>query len=262
MKPITLLTDFGLKDPYVGIMKGVILSINPDARIVDITHGIEPQDVTEGCFLIGEYVPFFPRGSVHLCVVDPTVGSDRRPIVVSREGHLFVGPDNGLFSLIIDMQSRTYQIEHEAYRLKTVSHTFHGRDIFAPAAAHLSLGLNPALLGREITDAVRLTDLKPRIKGNVLKGRVVRLDRFGNAISNIPADAFSTFVRDKPFTIHVGDLTFDRLSRSYCEHEDTCLVGSSGYIEFASFGSSFATKKGISKHASVSVMTSPRRRRR
>jgi S-adenosylmethionine hydrolase len=259
---ITLLTDFGLKDAYVGVMKGVILSINPDVHIVDISHDVEPQDITEGCFLIKEYVPFFRRGSVHLCVIDPTVGSDRRPIVVSHEGHLFVGPDNGLFSLVLDGQSTAHQIENEAYMLKPVSGTFHGRDIFAPVAAHLSLGLNPALLGREITDAVRLTDLEPRLKGNVLKGRVVRFDRFGNAISNIPADAFSAFVRDEPFTIHIGDLTFDVLSRSYYQREDTCLVGSSGYIEFASFGSSFATKKDISKNASVRVTTSPRPRRR
>ncbi len=253
MKPITLLTDFGLKDPYAGVMKGVILSINPDARIVDISHGVESQDVTEGCFLIKEYVPFFPKGSVHLCVVDPTVGSDRRPIVVSREGHLFVGPDNGLFSLIIDAQSRIHHIEHQAYTLKAVSHTFHGRDIFAPVAAHLSLGLDPSALGKEVTDPAMLPDLHPAISGCALIGKVVRFDHFGNALTNIASEQFRRFVHGGSFQIELAGMRFSRLAASYFEDEHTCVVGSSGYLEFGLFRGNLSLEKGISKGDSVTV---------
>ena len=253
MKPITLLTDFGLKDPYVGVMKGVILSINPDARIVDITHAVEPQDVTEGCFLIGEYVPFFPKGSVHLCVVDPTVGSDRRPIVVSRDGHLFVGPDNGLFSLVIDKQSRIYHIEDVEYALKKVSHTFHGRDVFAPVAAHLSLGLDPQALGREIADPVILPDLHPEINGGTLFGKVVRFDRFGNVLTNIAVGSFERFVEGRPFRVELGDMRFDALARSYFEGQYTCVVGSSGYLEFGLFRGNLSHEKDIRKGDRVSI---------
>ncbi len=253
VKVITLLTDFGLKDPYVGVMKGVILSINPDARIVDITHNIEPQDVTEGCFLIKDYVPFFRKGTVHLCVVDPTVGSDRRPLVVAQEGHFFVGPDNGIFSLILNKQSRAWQITNKAYMLKQVSHTFHGRDVFAPVAAHLSLGLDPAVLGKEISDPVRLADIYPTKNGRVLTGRIVRFDRFGNAISNITAASLNAFHKGRPFRIEIAGLRFGRLNKTYSDKQRTCLEGSSGYIEFAAFKGNIARGKGIQKNDPVVV---------
>ncbi len=253
MKAITLLTDFGLKDPYAGVMKGVILSINPDARIVDITHEVEPQDVTEGCFLIREAYPYFSRGSIHVCVIDPTVGSERRAIVLVHDGHIFVGPDNGLFSLIIDKRSRAYQVENRRYMLKDLSGTFHGRDIFAPVAAHLSLGLDPAMLGKKIDDPVLLGDLHPTIKGHTLTGRVVRFDRFGNVLSNIPVETFRRFVKGRPFQVRLSDMRFERLSGSYFENRHTCVVGSSGNLEFGLFGGNLAQEKLIKKGDGITV---------
>ena len=253
MKSITLLTDFGLKDPYVGVMKGVILSINPDVHIVDISHDVEPQDITEGCFLIGEYVPFFGKGSVHICIVDPTVGSDRRPIVVAQDDRFFVGPDNGIFSLVIGKRSLVYHVENKAYMLKQVSHTFHGRDIFAPVAAHLSLGLNPQALGKKIDDPVLLPDLHPRVKGRTMTGKVVRFDRFGNALSNISIDSFNRFVKGRSFQIRLHDMRFETLTRSYFEDRYTCVVGSSGYLEFGLFRGDLSRAESVRKGDAVTV---------
>ena len=253
MKAITLLTDFGLKDPYVGVMKGVILSINPDVRIVDISHEVEPQDVTEACFLIKESFSFFGRGSIHVCVVDPTVGSERRAIVLEHDGHFFVGPDNGIFSLSMDTRSRAHQIQNERYMLKDVSDTFHGRDIFAPVAAHLSLGLDPAALGKKVENLVLLSDLHPVVKGQTLTGKVARIDRFGNLLSNITIGSFNRFVKGRPFQIRVHDLRLEKLSRSYFEEPYTCVVGSSGYLEFGLFGGNLAEQKRIKKGGTVTV---------
>jgi S-adenosylmethionine hydrolase len=250
---ITILTDFGLKDPYVGVMKGVILSINPEARIVDITHEIEPQDVREACFLVPEYYPYFPRGTVHLCVVDPTVGSRRRPLVVVADNHFFVGPDNGLFSLIGDGRAEAYTIENRDYMLPAISPTFHGRDVFAPVAAHLSCGLDPSLLGRRIEDPVRLTDLFPRKGGDDMVGSVVRFDRFGNAISNISAEDLRAFTGSTRYVIEIAGLSFTSLVGGYYEADFTCLIGSSGYLEFGYFKGSFAAKTGTKKGGEVVV---------
>jgi hypothetical protein len=257
VKAITLLTDFGLKDPYVGIMKGVILSINPDAHLIDISHDVEPQDVTEGCFIIQEYAPFFRKGTVHLCVVDPTVGSKRRAIVVTHDGHFFVGPDNGLFTLLLDSQSKIYEITNTSYMLGRVSHTFHGRDVFAPVAGHLSLGLDPAALGEEISEPVRLADIHPVKKGRSLTGRIVRFDRFGNAISNITAASLNAFHKGRPFSIQVAGLRFGKLNKTYSEKAHTCLEGSSGYIEFAAFKDSIARNRSIRKNDPVTVRLTP-----
>ena len=197
MKTITLLTDFGTKDPYVGIMKGVILSTNPDVRIVDITHEVDPQDVREGAFLVEEYYRYFEKGTIHVAVVDPTVGSDRKPIVFSKDGYFFIGPDNGLFTLLYDDNVRAYAIENRRYMLKEISATFHGRDIFAPAAAYLSSGVHLSMFGSVVQDPVRLPDLLPTVKENVLHGEVVRFDRFGNAITNILGNHCPGFCRWK-----------------------------------------------------------------
>ncbi|HVN24031.1 MAG TPA: SAM-dependent chlorinase/fluorinase [Syntrophorhabdales bacterium] len=253
MKVITLLTDFGVKDPYVGVMKGVILSINPDAHIVDITHEIEPQDVTEGSFLIRESYPFFSKGSVHVCVVDPTVGSNRRAVALEHDGHFFVGPDNGMFSPVIDKNSPVYQITNKKYMRREVSGTFHGRDIFAPVAAHLSLGLDPAVLGRNLDDPVLLSGWEPTVKGRTLTGKVVRFDRFGNALSNITVEAFNKFIRGRRFQISLRDMRFKKLSRSYYESPVTCVVGSSGNLEFGLFKGNLAQERAINKGDRISV---------
>jgi S-adenosylmethionine hydrolase len=246
-RTLTLLTDFGLKDPYVGVMKGVILSINGDLAIVDITHDVEPQDVREAAFLVKEYYQYFERGTIHVAVVDPFVGSDRRAIVVRTEEHLFVGPDNGLFTLVLDGEAEVYSIENQGFMLPGVSATFHGRDIFAPAAAHLSKGFHPSALGPLVTDPVRLAGLLAEAEGGVLRGIVIRFDRFGNAITNIPGRDLEDFVRERKVHITVGDRTFTSLSRSYCEDKFTCLIGSNGYLEFGSFMGNFREETGIRK---------------
>jgi S-adenosylmethionine hydrolase len=253
MKVITLLTDFGLKDPYAGIMKGVILSINPNVTIVDITHEVNPQDIREGAFIVEEYYQYFPEGTIHLCVVDPTVGSVRRPIVIAKNNHLFVGPDNGIFTLLYKGGYEAYIIESPDFMLREISSTFHGRDIFAPAAAHLSTGLHPSAFGSMIHDTVRFADILPVIEGNRLVGEVVRFDRFGNAITNIHIDTFRQFIRGRSFTVSINDLSFTTIHKSYYEGDYTCLTGSSGYLEFGYYHDSFKERTGIGKGEHVTV---------
>ena len=253
MKTITLLTDFGLKDPYVGIMKGVILSINPGVRIIDITHDVEPQDIREGAFLLKEYYQYFPRDSVHVAIVDPTVGSNRRALILNKDGHVFVGPDNGIFSLLIDSDTESYVITNRDFMLKQVSSSFHGRDIFAPIAAHVAYGLHPSALGEKVIDLVCLTNIYPDIINAVLTGEIVRFDRFGNAITNIDIETFNDFTGSNDFRIRIDDMDFTSLHKSYYEQDFTCLVGSSGYLEFGYYRGSFQEKAAISKGEIVAV---------
>ena len=256
-KIITLLTDFGLKDPYVGILKGVIHAIagahvspstgkateplsltlratdhfclrtnltrnDQGVTIIDITHDVEAQDVREGAFLIEEYYRFFPVGTVHVAIVDPTVGSDRRSIILSKDHYLFVGPDNGIFTLIMGDDPEVYLIENPSFMLKDISSTFHGRDIFAPAAAYLSKGVQPSAFGEHITDPVRLQNVFPSVERNTLKGEVVRFDHFGNAITNIKVDYLKDFLRERPFEVRIAGITFTTINKSY--YEDTIYL--------------------------------------
>jgi S-adenosyl-L-methionine hydrolase (adenosine-forming) len=253
VKVITLLTDFGLKDPYVGIMKGVILSINPEATIIDITHDITPQDIEEGAFLIEEYHRFFPPGTIHVAVIDPTVGSERRSIIASKDNNVFIGPDNGIFTLIFDDEAEVYSIENPDFMLKEVSSTFQGRDIFAPAAAHASTGFHPSAFGRIISDPMHLNNMFPAKEGYSLKGKIVRFDHFGNAIANIKLDFLKDFLGNRSFEVRVGDMVFTALSKSYYESEFTCLIGSSGYLEFGYFKGSFKEKGNIARNDAVLV---------
>jgi S-adenosylmethionine hydrolase len=253
LKTITLLTDFGLKDPYVGIMKGVILSTNPDVRIVDITHEVDPQDVREGAFLVEEYYRYFEKGTIHVAVVDPTVGSDRKPIVFSKDGYFFIGPDNGLFTLLYDDAVRIYSIENRRYMRKEISSTFHGRDVFAPAAAYLASGVQLSMFGGLIQDPVRLPDLLPTVKDNVLHGEVVRFDRFGNAITNISGTVIQDFADGRPITITLRDMSFSTIHKSYYEGEVVSLIGSTGYLEFGLFMGSLREKMGLCKGDPVMI---------
>jgi S-adenosylmethionine hydrolase len=251
---ITVLTDFGARDPYVGIMKGVMLAINPLLHIVDITHEVDAQDVGEASFLIGEYFPHFPEATIHLAVVDPTVGSARKPLIVVKDGHMFVGPDNGIFSLLFARgEIRAYEITNKRFMGKALSGTFHGRDLFAPAAAHLSAGISPSEFGPVLVEPVMLRGLLPSVEHDVMEGRIVRFDRFGNAISTIAFDFFKDFVGSRSFTIELSSLVLRSLSRSYHESRHTCLVGSSGYLEFGLFMGDLAQDLGIQKGEKVRV---------
>lgn len=193
MTVVTLLTDFGTADYFVAAVKGVILTSNPRVSIIDITHEIPPQDIECGAFTLLTCYREFPPGTIHVAVVDPGVGSSRRPIVVSAGSHYFVGPDNGLFSYVYDNEAshQTFHVTADEYFRRPVSASFHGRDVFAPVAAALSKGVQPAALGPQITDEARLMPLSP-VKENDEKvhGRIIHIDRFGNCITNFTrADA-------------------------------------------------------------------------
>jgi S-adenosyl-L-methionine hydrolase (adenosine-forming) len=252
MNSVTLLTDFGAKDPYVGIMKGVILAINPGLSIVDITHEVEPQDIREGAFLIPEYYRYFRPGTVHLCVVDPTVGSPRKAMIAARDGHVFVGPDNGLFTMILD-GADLYEITNERFFLGEASATFNGRDIFSPVAAHLTLGVPPREFGPLLENPVQLAGMTPEVRDDRLRGEIVKFDRFGNAISNISLEDIRSFSGKGPCVVEIGDLSFHGLNRSYYEDTQTALIGSSGYLEFGLFEGNMAREKGFVKGTQVTV---------
>lgn len=235
---ITLTTDFGLSDPYVGIMKGVILSINPAARVIDVSHLIKAGSVLQAAGIIRESYTFFPKGTVHVAVVDPAVGTERRLILLETEEYLFVGPDNGIFWPIIVAHPdiKVIHLTESKYFLPNITHTFHGRDIFAPVAAHLSGGVDPSNMGPSINDPVPLKIPRPQQTGQVLSGQIIRVDHFGNLITNIlqkDLDQFSGSAR--PF-IKLGDLVIEGVSKTYAdasEGETLAMIGSSGLLEIA-----------------------------
>ena len=185
---ITLTTDFGTRDPFVGAMKGVILGIAPGVRLVDLTHEVAPHDLVEGALALEAAVGFFPPGTIHLAVVDPGVGGARRPLVLHARGYYFVGPDNGLFSFLLGVPGWTAVcLEAPAYRLPRVSRTFHGRDVFAPAAAYLAQGTPLGTFGPPVTDPVLIPWPTARRQGDLLVGEVVHEDRFGNLVTSVRA---------------------------------------------------------------------------
>src|SRR5262249_19353343 len=185
---VALLTDYGLQDPYAGVMKGALLSVNPQARIVDLTHDIPPQDVREGSRVLAAARGYFPDGTVFVAVVDPGVGSDRAIVGVETDRQVFLAPDNGLLSFLEDSIVRMVRITEAKYFLKPVSKTFHGRDIFAPVAGHLTRGVDLARFGPPLKQLTPLeASLPRRTPDGGIQGEVVTIDRFGNLITNIPA---------------------------------------------------------------------------
>lgn len=252
-KIITLLTDFGTKDTYVGQIKGIIMSINPDAAIVDITHEIEPQDIREGAFLLNEYYRYFPEGTINITIVDPDVGSGRRPVIVLKDGYIFVGPDNGIFTLIAGDDTELYSIENKEFMSKKISPTFHGRDIFAPVAAHISKGVPVSSFGKRIDNPILLDNILPDVRTDVVYGEVVRFDRFGNAITNIDRVTLQGFIRDRKFRINIGRAVFEYISKSYFEKDVVCVFGSSDYLEFGYYRGSFREEMGVWKGDEVTV---------
>jgi len=235
---ITLTTDFGESDPYVAMMKGVILSINPDAKIIDITHQIPAGSIQEGGLIIKESYTYFSSGTVHIGVIDPGVGGKRKSIAVLVDNYFFVGPDNGLFSPIIEAQRHIdiIHLKEKRYWRHTISRTFHGRDIFAPVAAHLSLGVNPFLMGEKIDNPTTLAYPLPRESKTDLVGEVIRVDHFGNLITNITREHLSPFLASKALIIKVGSLTLKKICTTYNdvpEGQPLALIGSSDALEIA-----------------------------
>ena len=236
---ITLTTDFGLLDPYVAMMKGVILSIHPKARIVDISHQIRAGSIIRAASFLHEAFSFFPKGTIHVAVVDPGVGTDRRLIGLEAREHFFVGPDNGIFWPIIEdyEEARIIHLTDRVYfRPPPTSHTFHGRDVFAPVAAHLSLGVDLEKMGARIDDPLTLLYPKPKEKGDTLYGEITRVDNFGNLITNIHSRDLDLFLDSAHPVIEVGDLVIEKLSPIYADveqGESLALINSSNWLEIA-----------------------------
>jgi len=254
---ITLTTDFGLADHFAGTMKGVILGICPEAQIVDISHDVGPFGISEGGYLVAQAYPYFPRGTVHIVVVDPGVGTLRRPILVEAAGQRFVAPDNGVLSPVYAREKHKVRcITSEKYFLKTVSQTFHGRDIFSPVGAHLARGIAPTKMGKPIADYMRLHSERPvRTARRGWTGAVLKIDRFGNLITNFPAEDFPD-LETRPFELSVGLETVRRLARNYAEYgpgELFVIVGSSGYLEISSSQASAAKILGCGAGAPVEL---------
>jgi len=253
---ITLTTDFGLSDAYVASMKGVILGINPLVRLVDVCHTVGPQNVSQAAFVLNTAFPFFPRGTIHLVVVDPGVGSDRRAVVLRTPLADFVAPDNGVLSYVLEQSGagratedglrrigpdlEAFAITNPRFWRSPVSSTFHGRDIFAPVAGHLSLGHSPNDFGERVDSLVALPLTRPeRSRDGTLVGHILHIDSFGNLITDITIDDLSP--AGKPVSIAVGDRVIRRLSRTYADaqrEEIIALFGSSGHLEVSLNGGS------------------------
>ena len=248
---ITLISDFGTSDPYVGIMKGVIFTKDPSAVIVDITHDIIPRDISSAAYVISSAYSYFPVGSIHVVVVDPGVGSHRAIIAISMGGHYFLAPDNGVLSLVLASGKVDFitTVENDSFFLKPVSQTFHGRDIFAPVAGHLSKGLPIDQLGSEIKkDHLVCLDLPMPVQSPTggIVGTVIGIDRFGNLITNIDHQFIQNtfgFVNDCDLNISIGGYQIAGLSSCYRDTEPQSLlaiVGSMGFIEISVNGGSAA----------------------
>ena len=247
---ITLTTDFGASDPYVAIMKGVILSINPAAGIIDISHQVDAGAIAQAASILVEACSFFPKGTIHVGVIDPGVGGARRPILIKTEDYFFIGPDNGLFWPLINTQKDVVIIHltEKKFFLSQISHTFHGRDIFAPVAAHICRGVNPFDMGTIITDPVLLNLPVPQQNGDVIRGQIVRVDHFGNLLTNIHSKDIAHF-SGSPL-IRVGDAIIKGLKKTYAEAmagELIALIGSSDYLELAVNSGRAGNRIGVDK---------------
>lgn len=254
---ITLLSDFGSKDPFVGVMKGVIASIAPEARVVDLCHEVEPFAVSQARFLLRQSWPYFPPGTIHVCVVDPGVGSSRRALLVEAGSHRFVGPDNGLLGDVVGLErARVRLLSNPKYHLRQVSRTFHGRDVFAPVAAHLAAGVAAAKLGPRVEDALRSTTGEPLRTGKRFwQGEVAHIDRFGNLITNLDAAEMLARV-ERRLVLRVGFRELDCVVESYAEAprgEPVVLVGSAGTLEVAVNQGSAAQALGVGVGAPVEL---------
>ena len=250
MSVITITTDFGEKDGFVGTLKGVIWSIASEARIADITHEVPPQDVLTGAIALWRAAPFFPAGTIHIAVVDPGVGTARRPMAAKIGGQYYVGPDNGLFTpMIVDAERAGAKnifvhLNKPKYWLKNVSYTFHGRDIFAPVAAHLASGVPLRDLGSPFTDPVELEMLQPERTDAGWRAHISVIDVFGNLTTDLPASMLET---REGLRVRIAGREIDGLVESYGHRQPgdvVALVDSEGYIEVAVVNGSGAKTLG------------------
>lgn len=260
MRVITLTTDFGTRDSYVGTMKGVIFGIAPDVHIVDLTHEIETQDITEASIVLKSTRGFFPAGTIHVCVVDPEVGGERRPIVAVSGNHYFVGPDNGVFSFVLGDDYEVWELRDPRYRLSSVSDTFHGRDIFAPAAAHLSLGVEPALFGPRVDTIEQTQARRPMIFQNRIQAEVIHVDSFGNLITNVPRSIVEGASEGRKLRIEVSGRVIEEVSRTYArggKGELIALIGSTDLLELAVRDGNASRRLGVGRGDPVLLTWKP-----
>ncbi|MBN2468958.1 MAG: SAM-dependent chlorinase/fluorinase [Deltaproteobacteria bacterium] len=236
--PITLLTDFGYKDHYLGVMKGVILTINPSAMIVDISHSVSPHNILEGALILSNAFRYFPEGTIHVAVVDPGVGTERKAIVVSGDGYLFVGPDNGVFGLLYGQFQHfsVFELTNPSFFRSTVSATFQGRDVFAPVAAYLSNGVLPAEMGRETPKYRSLSIPVPIVRKETVTGLIILSDGFGNLLTNIDRYHLQKLGDGKKLRIAVGKNVIAGISPNYQtvgRGELLAVIGSSDLLEIS-----------------------------
>lgn len=261
MPLITLTTDFGTRDWFVAAMKGVIAGIAPDARVVDVTHEIGGQDIFAGAFVLAQCFQNFPRGTIHVAVVDPGVGSPRRAIAVKTEDYVFLAPDNGVLTLAVAAVSdrrllEIRAIENERLFNRPVSRTFHGRDIFAPVAAHLAAGTAFEDVGPTIETMARLDNAEPKLTEKGLEGRVMFVDRFGNLITNIEARHLEQLPAGEPKSFRIGRHVIRKFGRFYAEvppSKPIALIGSSNRVELCVNGGNAAARLGAKAGALVVV---------
>ncbi len=259
---ITLTTDFGLQDPFAGIMKGVILGIHPDVKTVDITHNIQRHNITEASRVIGMSYESFPLMTIHIVVVDPGVGSQRRPILVITGDHFFIGPDNGVFSTVYEKEHvdsiKVIHLTSTEYFLPVRGSTFHGRDIFAPVAAWLAKGTDPVAFGIPIADYTNIEITKPVVSDNLITGEIASIDVFGNCISNIKTadlEKLAPGETGNSFNIQLS-LNQPDLVKCYSDNKSSALssvINSFGQLEFFIFKGSAAEKYNITVGDSVTV---------
>jgi len=253
---ITLTTDFGTRDPYAAAMKGVCLKLCSDANLIDLTHEIAHHDVLEGALFLGACAGEFPAGTIHCAVIDPGVGTDRQPIVAQSGGQVIVCPDNGLLTRLHQRfgLDGVWRIEHEDCFAESVSHTFHGRDVFAVTSARLANGMSIDDVGSPITEPELFAIAKPRIgPGNTILGEVIHVDRFGNLITNIDDDQLGTIDVNR---LRIGDLSLDHVSHTYGDvnrGEPLALVGGSGLLEIAINCGSASVQFGLGRNERIRI---------
>lgn len=255
---ITLTSDFGLQDHYVGVMKAVILGISPGSRLIDVSHEIPPQDIMAGAWVVRNSAMLFPPDTVHLVVVDPGVGTDRRPVALKIEDQFFVGPDNGIFSLIADEYSyEAVQLTNKKYWRKEISNTFHGRDIFSPVAAHLAAGAPFSDLGEPLKELVRYRWAVPISDKDGIQGWVVHIDRYGNLISNISKDLILEAGDPSQLKVYVGNTILEGLVSTFAavtDGEPAAYIGSSGMLEIGINKGNAREMLGVEKGAQLSLI--------
>lgn len=257
-KIITLTTDFGLQDYYVSAMKGVVLSIMPRVRLIDVSHQIPAHDIMAGAWALKNAAPLFPPGTVHLVVIDPGVGTQRKPVALQIRDQFFVGPDNGIFSLLTEDQNFTaVELSNPAFWQPNPSSTFHGRDIFAPVAAHLCNGTKLSELGSPLDQMQTYRWASPIADRDGIQGWIIHIDRFGNLITNISASLIEEVTQGQPLKLYVGNTILNEIVNTFgsvVDGEPAAYIGSSGMLEIAINKGNAQQMLGIQKGAQISLV--------